>query len=163
MPLVQPKGIYCFFSKKLIAELSDIMKGKCCLEIAAGDGTLTEFLANTGVDITATDNYSWEHEIKYPGIVFKMDAHAALKKYKPEVVICSWPPANNLFEQDIFNTKCVNLYILIGSRHKFASGNWDSYLAQTDFSMEESITLSRLVLPPELDPVVYFFRRKITG
>ena len=88
-----------------------------------------------------------------------MDAYSALKKFKPEVVVCSWPPANNSFEKNIFNSGSVSLYIFIGSRHKFASGNWMDYLTQKNFSMEEKSNLSKLVFPPELDPVVYFFKR----
>jgi hypothetical protein len=159
MPLVQPKGIYCFYSRKLICELARIMQGKPCVEVAAGDGILSEFLVGAGVDIKATDNYSWEHAIKYPESVLKMDAHSALRKFKPEVVVCSWPPSNNSFEKSIFGSESVGLYILIGSRHKFASGNWSDYLAQKNFSMEEKPNLSKLVFPPELDPVVYFFKR----
>ncbi len=159
MPLVQPKGIYCFYSKQLIHELAKVMRGKSCIEVAAGDGLLSEFLIGSGVDIKATDNYSWEHAIEYPESVFKMDAYSALKKFKPEVVVCSWPPANNSFEKNIFDSGSVNLYILIGSRHKFSSGNWIDYLTQKNFSMEEKSNLSALVFPPELDPVVYFFKR----
>jgi hypothetical protein len=159
MPLVQPKGIYCFYSKKLIHELAKVIRGQLCIEVAAGDGLLSEFLIGAGVDIKATDNYSWEHAIEYSESVFKMDAHSALRKFKPEVVVCSWPPTNNSFEKNIFDSGSVNLYILIGSRHKFACGNWKDYLSQTNFSMEEKPNLSKLVFPPELDPVVYFFRR----
>jgi hypothetical protein len=44
MPLVQPRGIYCFYSKELIKELCILIGDRNCLEIAAGDGTLTRFL-----------------------------------------------------------------------------------------------------------------------
>ena len=160
MPLVQPKGIYCFYSQRLIAKLALLMRDKTCLEIAAGDGTLSEFLTDAGVNIVATDNYSWGHAITYPERVIKMEAQAALKHYQPTVVICSWPPADNPFEAAIFNTPSVMLYIVISSRHQYASGNWREYLAQSDFTMEESQTLGRLVLPPELDSAVYLFKRK---
>lgn len=160
MPLVQPKGIYCFYSRRLIAELAHLMREKACLEIAAGDGTLTEFLTEAGVNIVATDNYSRGHAIAYPDRVIKMDAQAALKQYQPEVVICSWPPADNPFEEAIFNTASVKLYIVIGSLHQHASGNWREYLAQSGFTMTTSPHLSRLVLPPELDNAVYLFSRK---
>jgi hypothetical protein len=57
-------------------------------------------------------------------------------------------------------TRSVQLYIVIGSRHRFAAGNWGDYHEQSAFSFEEDRELSRLVLPPELDAVVYLFRRK---
>jgi len=160
MPLVQPEGIYCFYSRQLVKALAALVGTRSCLEIAAGDGTLTRFLADCGVRITATDDYSWKHEVKYPGFVVRMDAREALREYTPEVVLCSWPPAGNAFEQLVFRTKSVKLYIVVSSRHRFAAGNWDHYLQQSAFEREEDEALSRLVLPTELDAAVYIFRRK---
>ena len=159
MPLVQPKGIYCFYSRTLIESLANIMTGRACLEIAAGDGTLTQFLTDCGVNITATDNYSWQQAVKYPESVVNLDARSALAAYSPEIVICSWPPAGNTFERYVFKTPSVQCYIVISSRHRFASGNWTDYQGQSAFTVEEDQTLSRLVLPPELDAAVYRFRR----
>ncbi len=160
MPLVQPKGIYCFYSRPLVETLAGIISSSPCLELAAGDGTLTRFLRDLGVQITATDNHSWKHAIQYPEWVIKQGAQEALSLYTPEVVICSWPPANNNFERQVFMAHSVQLYIVISSRCQFASGNWDDYRHQTTFTFEENKTLSRLVLPPELDAAVYIFRRK---
>jgi hypothetical protein len=162
MPLVQPEGIYCFYSRQLIERLVEMIATRSCLEIAAGDGTLTRFLADRGISITATDNYSWQHEVHYPEFVVKKDAGAALREYAPKVVLCSWPPTGNSFEQQVFRTKSVQLYIVIGSRHRFAAGNWDEYQQQTAFSFAEDQLLSSLVLPPELDAAVYVFRRELT-
>lgn len=161
MPLVQPEGIYCFYSRKLIDELARLIGEKNCLEIAAGDGTLSRFLAASGVKILATDDYSWQHEVKYPVEVEHIDAQAALRKYEPEVVLCSWPPAGNAFEQQVFKTKSVRMYIVIGSRHRFATGNWDTYASQSTFEFNEDERLSQLVLPPELDAAVYIFKKKL--
>lgn len=160
MPLVQPKGIYCFYSRQLIVELSRIIGKRHCLEIAAGDGTLSRFLKQQGVPVTATDDYSWQHSVSYPEWVVIKDARDALSQYSPEVVICSWPPARNGFERQIFRTRSVQLYILITSRHQHAAGNWDTYLDQQLFDMQEDAVLSRLVLPPEIDAGVYLFTRK---
>ena len=160
MPLVEPKGIYCFYSRAFINELVKIIGSQSCLEIAAGDGTLSVFLQDQGVRITATDNRSWDHSIEYPKSVINMDAKKALKTYNPEVVICSWPPANNNFEADVFKTNTVNTYIVIGSQLKSASGNWNSYKDQNLFSFEEDKHLSSLIIPPELSSAVYIFRRK---
>ena len=160
MPLVQPEGIYCFYSRQLIAELAALIGEKVCLEIAAGDGTLTRFLADSGVAITATDDQSWQHEVSYPDFVLKQDAQEALREYAPEVVLCSWPPAGNSFEQQVFRTRSVQTYIVIGSRHRFAAGNWDAYAAQSAFDFKEEARVSSFVLPPELDAAVYVFRRK---
>ncbi len=160
MPLAEPEGIYCFYSRRLIEKLAVLIGSRSCLEIAAGDGTLARFLKNHGVRITATDNCSWKHAVKFPDAVVKRDAREALKAYAPEAVICSWPPADNDFERRVFKTRSVQIYIVIGSRHKFAAGNWDDYERQSAFTLEEEAALSRLVLPPELGSAVYIFRRK---
>lgn len=160
MPLVQPEGIYCFYSKPLVDALARMIESSSCLEIAAGDGSLTRFLVEKGVNITATDDYSWDHEVKYPEWVVRMDALEALRVYLPETVICSWPPAGNTFEKQVFRSKNVQRYIVIGSRHHFAAGNWKEYNEQTSFIFHEDKGLSALVLPPELDAAVYVFRRK---
>lgn len=160
MPLVQPKGIYCFYSQQLVRELAALIGARACLEVAAGDGTLTRFLTNSGVSIMACDDHSWKNEITYPEYVVKQDAQQALREHAPEVVLCSWPPAGNAFERHVFRTGSVQLYIVIGSRHRFAAGSWDDYRQQSAFDFEEDERLSRLVLPPELDAAVYIFRRK---
>lgn len=163
MPLVQPEGIYCFYSQPLINALAALISSRSCIEIAAGDGTLSRFLAQKGVSVIATDDYSWENEIRYPDEVLRRNAHEALHMYNPEVVICSWPPDNNKFERQVFRTRSVQLYIVISSHHQFASGNWDEYCQQSTFSFKEEKQLSCLVLPPELDASVYVFRRKPVG
>ncbi len=163
MPLVQSKGIYCFYSKPFIDYLAEMINSRTCLEIGAGDGTLTGFLKMQGVELTATDDYSWARSVQYPEWVIKMDAREALTSYSPEVVICSWPPAQNDFERFVFQSPSVKLYIVIGSRHKFAFGNWPAYKQQTTFELAEDTKLSELVLPPELESVVYIFRRISTA
>ncbi|MDD5263193.1 MAG: hypothetical protein PHD76_15220, partial [Methylacidiphilales bacterium] len=66
MPLVQGRGIYCFYSRELIGALAGMIGGKSCLEIAAGDGTLTRFLKDRGVQLSATDNHGWANAVTYP-------------------------------------------------------------------------------------------------
>ncbi|MDD2365590.1 MAG: hypothetical protein PHN84_05445 [Desulfuromonadaceae bacterium] len=160
MPLVQPEGIYCFYSSKLVDSLVALIGEKDCLEIASGDGTLAAFLSERGVSVKATDDYSWKHEVNYPKFVTKQDAVDALREYLPEVVICSWPPAGNGFERYVFRSSHVKLYIVIGSRHHFGSGNWDDYNQQSAFDLELDERLSCQVLPPELDAAVYIFKRR---
>jgi hypothetical protein len=159
MPLVQPQGIYCFYSRKLVRELAALIGERSCVEIAAGDGTLSRFLAAEGVDVTATDDHSWSARVDFPADVVRQDAREALRRRAPEAVVCSWPPAGNAFERHVFATDSVQLYVVIASRHEFASGDWDGYRRQTGFAFAEDPRLSRLVLPPELECGVYVFRR----
>ena len=160
MPLAEPKGIYCFYSRQLIEKLARLIGSRSCIEIAAGDGTLKRLLKNRGVRINAPAACSWKYAVHYPDSVVKRDAREALKAYAPEVAICCWPPAGNDFERRVFKTPSVQIYIVIGSRHRFAAGNWDDYNRQSAFTFEEEKALSRLVLPPELGCAVYIFRRK---
>ncbi|MBV1775636.1 hypothetical protein KSF73_07885 [Burkholderiaceae bacterium DAT-1] len=160
MPLVEKRGIWCFYSRELIAELATLIGTRSCHEIAAGDGTLTRFLKDAGINITASDDYSWKSVVSYPEFVSELDAPTALQRFKPEVVICSWPPSGNTFERKVFRSQHVQLYIVIGSESRFITGNWDEYLAQTAFEMEARPDLGKLVLPPELQAGVWIFRRK---
>lgn len=160
MPLVNKKGIYCFYSKAFLKELSHLTGDSKCLEIGAGDGTLTRFLRGYGVSCNATDDYSWESYIQYPDFVEKLDAKEALKKYKPDTVICSWAPPGNTFEKSVFMTESVKLYIVIGTKNPALTGNHDVYQKQEEFNMEYNSKLSSLVLPFSNDNAVYIFKRK---
>ncbi len=160
MPLVQSQGIYCFYSTALIEALAGLINRCSCLEIAAGDGTLASLLAETGVPVTATDDFSWTHAIHYSDRVEKLGAKEALGKFQPQVVLCSWPPPGNPFEKEVFSTRSVELYVVIGSRYRFAGGNWEAYTGQQRFEWQEDRRLSGFVLPPELESSVLVFRRK---
>lgn len=160
MPLVQPKGIWCFYSAPLVARLAALIDGRSCLEIAAGDGTLSRFLADAGVRITATDDYSWSDSIDFPVSVLRQDARAALREHQPEVVVCSWPPADNPFERHVFTTASVQQYIVIASESEHSTGNWAAYRQQSSFDLVKDERLSRLVLPPEVKHAVYVFTRR---
>jgi hypothetical protein len=160
---IELRGLYCFYSKALINELTKLIGTKPCLEIAAGDGTLARFLENQGSRITATDNQSWKFAIQYPETVVCLEVEEALKQYQPETVLCSWPPRNNDFEDHIFKSTSVQTYIVISSELESASGNWATYRNQNAFSFTQNKMLSKLVLPPELKPAVYIFRRKYSA
>jgi hypothetical protein len=159
MLLVQPKGIYCFYSRELIAALVRLIAERPTVEVAAGDGTLTRFLKSAGVNVKASDNRSWQHAIGYSEDTEAASAAVVMARDKPRVVLCSFPPPQNHFERRIFETPSVELYICITSQHRFAAGDWACYDDQKTFTMTRDAELSRLVLPPELDPLVLVFRR----
>ena len=159
MPLVEPRGIYCFYSGALVARLAALIGDRTCVEIAAGDGTLARFLRDAGAGVVATDDYSWQKTRRAITDVVEQDARSALRERAPAVVVCSWPPAGNPFEQFAFRTPSVETYIMIGSRSEFAAGNWGAYRDQDAFTMRLDEDLSRLVLPPEIESAVYVFER----
>ena len=160
MPLVEPRGIYAFYSQELIQTLAERIGNRDCLEIAAGDGTLTRFLAQAGVRIRATDDHSWSHAIKFPADVEKLDAGQALARYQPKVVLCSFPPPRNAFEREVLRSPSVELYVVLTTRHKFAAGDWSAYEGQGDFVLQADARLDQLLLPPMIDPRVLVFERK---
>jgi hypothetical protein len=159
MPLVQPRGMYAFYSQELVAALARLIDGRPALEIAAGDGCLSGFLQAAGVNVRATDDHSWTQNIRYPDSVEKLDAATALKQHQPKVVLCSYPPPKNTFEQCVFRTDSVELYIVITTKHRFAAGDWQTYESQRTFAMTTDGELSRLILPPEIDPLLILFTR----
>ena len=160
MPLVRPQGIWCFYSAPLVSRLARLVGDRPCLEIAAGDGTLSRFLSQAGVHITATDDHSWSDSIAFPDSVVRLDARTALREHRPEIVICSWPPAGNSFEKHVFATESVQCYIVISSANEHSSGDWSAYHQQQSFDMVKDEHLSRMVLPPEVDHAVYVFTRR---
>ena len=159
LPLVNKKGIYCFYTRKLVKELVNLIGTTKCVEIGAGDGTLTRFLNDSGIKCLATDDYIWENYISYPNFVERLGAKEALAKYKPETVICSWPPPQNPFEKLIFNTESVKTYIVIESANPLFSGDYKAYSAQKGFTKVHDERLSSYVLPPSKDNVVFVFTR----
>ena len=86
------------------------------LEIGAGNGRLSYFLRqkieDKSLKIIATDNGKWNLKTIFP--VETIDYKLALKKYNPEIVICSWMPFKIDFTKEIRKTKSVKEYILVG-------------------------------------------------
>jgi len=158
MPLVRAEGIYCFYSNEFIAEVKKLAAGRPVLEIAAGDGTLTRFLREAGVECIATDDHSWSREITYGSSVEKLDARQAIKKCKPEVVICSWPPPGNSFEREVFATHSVKTYLVVASPSRAEAGDWNAYERQKGFRVRVASELACRVMPDGANQVLVFDR-----
>lgn len=163
LSLLYKSGIYCFFSSELVSKLSKMIKRQGTIEIAAGDGSLSRMLQKTGAVCVATDDHSWTHHIQFPKDVENLDAIRALNKYQPTNVICCWPPPGNDFEREVFKTQSVETYVVLTSRHEFACGDWSAYRSQTEFEMKVHEEFSDLLLPPEVDPCVLVFERKVSS
>ena len=159
LPLVRRHGIYCFYSRAFVKVLAELAADRPILEIAAGDGTLTRFLREQGVNVRATDDYSWSHHVEFDQSVERMSAAKALRTYAPAVVVCSWPPPDNEFERAVFATPSVDLYVAIVSGTRGNAGAWHAYEEQADFEVVSDPSLSRLVLPSGLNEVLVFRRR----
>lgn len=159
MPLVQPQGIWCFYSRAFVRGLARRIGDRPTLEVGAGDGTLTRFLAAEGVDVRATDDRSWARPGGYPDEVEAVDAAEAVARDRPRVVVCGFPPPGNRFERRILRVPSVELYVAIVSHHRGAAGDWAAYEAAEGFSGGVDAALSKQVLPPELAPAVVVLER----
>jgi hypothetical protein len=153
-------GFYCLYTDRFIELVKQLSKDQGVLEIAAGSGVLTLLLKKAGLECRATDDLSWGHAVRFGRHVEDLDAAKALKKYSPKIVICSWPPPNNTFEQSVFSSPSVSTYIVIGSKHQFATGARRDYLKQENFAMEVVARPDNFLAPPGLDGEVLLFKRK---
>lgn len=111
----------CLLSYDWIRPLADWIGTRTCLEIMAGSGALSMALKNCGVSIVATDDFSWGNELWLRSLwtdVERIDARAAIDKYKPDIVICSWPPTGEpVAKEALLKMRAVNpnaLMIYIG-------------------------------------------------
>ena len=86
----------------------------------AGNGSLTYFLKQQGVQCHATDNYTWKEKSWFDNnnLVEKLDCIDAISKYGDIVsyIICSWPYMDDdayksLLAMRTLNDKCRMIYI----------------------------------------------------
>jgi hypothetical protein len=160
----RPRGpLYVLPTRELVAGLARAILGLAgpratVLEVAAGDGFLTRSLRRAAPNLgwTATDSGAWEdaqarlsraerrHLPAIAGLglgpgVEKLDAVAAIRRYRPDVVIAAWLPPGTLFDH-IVRAPCR--YVLeIGAAGGVAGpGEWGWRFAH-DFLPE---TLERL-------------------
>lgn len=76
------------WTERLAAWLGD----RTVLEIMAGRGWLSKALTHHGVQITATDDHSWDTSRSSVFEVHTYSAQEAVKKFDAEVLVVSWPP-----------------------------------------------------------------------
>jgi len=90
-------GMFCFVSWKWINPIVEWIGDRKCLEVMAGRGWLSHALQQKGINIKATDDYSW-FDNKFSNWnntvtnVEKIDAVNAINKYGKEidVVFMAW-------------------------------------------------------------------------
>lgn len=103
------------------------------LEIGAGNGRLSHFLqqkieekAPGQAKVIATDSFEWEIKPSFP--VEKLNHIKSIKKYNPDIVVCSWMPSNKDSTKDIRKIPNVKEYILIGETEGGCCGaSWDTW------------------------------------
>lgn len=89
---------YSFPTTELVEHLTALIAGRSALEIGSGNGVLAQALGIRATDNRQQDSpevrrYYEAHSqptIRYGDNVETLDALAAVKKYKPQVVVASW-------------------------------------------------------------------------
>ena len=154
-------GCYLIPPAELVRELRLVIGTRKTLEIGAGRGILASCLRHAGVDITAVDDQSWEGTIPMGRDVLVMDGREALVRFQPQVVLCSWPPPGNSFENEILAYPAVEMYIAILSSHRYASGDHQAYARAEGFRLLKAGTgpMAGMLLPPETGSILYLFIR----
>ena len=86
---------FALVTNKWIKPLAEMIGDGKCLEVMAGKGTLSYALQQQGVNVKATDNYSWKRFdfTKLFTDVENIDAVEAVKTYGKDIdyLIMSWP------------------------------------------------------------------------
>jgi hypothetical protein len=130
--LLREENIFQFWNTEYIAclasELQSLVGKGLVLEVCAGDGCLTHWLKEHGVNAVATDDYSWE-KIKQVFPVEKLDALTAIDRYKPKLVIASWIDYDKSLDLKIIQ-KGVPYFVVIGEGQSGCTGSeefWEKY------------------------------------
>lgn len=106
---------FCWLSYNWIRPLAKWIGSRRCLEIMCGSGALSYALQTCGVQVIATDNFSWLensgcwYERPWTNIQ-QMDCLDAIRTYGPQtdLVICSWPYMDDTCFQALLEMRKAN-------------------------------------------------------
>jgi hypothetical protein len=90
-------GMWAIVDLRWTKQLANWIGNRKCLEVMSGVGWLAKALCMHGINIIATDSYSWEKkqhkEAKRVYPVERIDAIESVKKFQDrDILIVSWPP-----------------------------------------------------------------------
>ena len=119
--IIQLQG-FAIITDNFIKELSYWIGNRKVLEVMSGCGSLTYNLIQKGINIIATDDFTWEKDWNenknYWTYIRNMDAIEAVKKYGKytDIIIMSWPYMDDtayrvLVEMRNQNPNCQMIYI----------------------------------------------------
>jgi hypothetical protein len=131
---------------KILANYLAQYKNAVILEVGAGSGRLSYFLRKKLPNnlITAID-ISLKHKVS--GILLvKMSMKNALRKFKPDILICAWP--DSFFWQEIKHNSSAKKIILIGDAEdtplaKEVKGEWQ-WLPIKGFKVKEFLPAQKV-------------------
>lgn len=90
-------GMWAIITKQWTKKLAKWIGNRKCLEVMSGAGFLAKALKEHGVDIIATDDFSWakdqHRDMKLVCEVENIEGKEAVEKYSNrDILIVSWPP-----------------------------------------------------------------------
>lgn len=138
-------NIYQLWNEEYIGTLArlviELIGRDLALEVCAGDGMLSRWLSEYGVNIRATDNMKWRKDGRRPsrhlsielqGAVEELDAISAIRKYEPRMVVASWIEYNSELDCEIIDEKPEYLILMgegpggcTGSTKFWGEWDWD--------------------------------------
>lgn len=149
---------YSFLSYNWIRPLAEWIGTRKCLEIMCGSGALSFALRTCGVNVHATDNYSWEQQdplwFQKPWIeTEKLDCIQSIEKYGKEadLLICSWPYMDDTYYRALLKMREINSdmkMIYIGEPKGMATASddfFDTAIEVEDDSFYEAVQNYRSV------------------
>ncbi len=89
------RGLWTVIDQNWTAVLAEWIGDRKVLEIMAGGGWIAKALTDHGVEVIATDAFSWEKRHKHMKLVhevLKLDAESAASQIPADVMLVSWPP-----------------------------------------------------------------------
>ena len=117
--------IFQFYSTEFIDQIVETINKlgpQSIVEIGAGDGYLSYFLGECGVDIVPTDDYSRPH-INRPQRVEKIGHKDALRKYEPDLVVINWEEYLGEYSFDALGYPSVKHLLWIGEGEGGCTGS----------------------------------------
>jgi hypothetical protein len=145
---LSPSGpLYFLPTREWIAALGRgcVRLGRRVLEVGAGDGFVSRSLqaAQPELDVIATDSGAWERPaarmtaaearsrvgrkalgLKLGPKVVRLDAVAAVRRYRPDVVLAVWLPPGPLLSR-LIAAPCRHVLEVGAAGGVTAAGNWD--------------------------------------
>lgn len=117
---------FAYVSWKWVNPLVSWLGSKSVLEVMSGKGALSFALRQKGVNVIATDDFSWHDNLKWNTLwteIEDIDAISAINKYgkKSDVLIMSWAPYNEPIGYEVlkrYNEVNPNgILLVIGEGH----------------------------------------------
>ncbi len=130
---------FTYLAWNWIRPLVKFLRGKKCLEVMAGTGSLSRILRDGGIDIISTDNMEWHkiNEYKHWSTnldknVEELDTIEAVIKYgkQIDIVIMSWPYMDDTAYRVVKKLSEVNsnaMILYIGEDYSGATANDDFF------------------------------------